>query len=366
MPACKPFLLTVVLFAIATASATVNAEIRYEPRPADRVPLAHQSLILDLVRAGERYIAVGERGHVLISRDGREWEQAEVVPVSTTLTRIAFSGGRLWAVGHDSTIISSRDMGQTWRLQFHDPERKEPLLDVHFFDSSTGLAVGAYGLLMLTDDGGGNWEVVDLADVLVAEAIDWEDAAERAEEHADDVVDDEFGNDDMGWDDDLYDDGEYIDRGCYEFMECHHNALVVTNEGRVMIAAERGFGFRSEDRGQSWESFRFPYPGSMFGLLEVYDGILAFGLRGNVQFSADFGDEWEVLDTGVEQGLMGGTTAPDGRAVIVGSGGAILYFDPDTRRFSVSEDILGGDYATALFTTDGLMILAGEEGLKHE
>jgi photosystem II stability/assembly factor-like uncharacterized protein len=366
MPSCKPFLMTVVLLAIAAASPTVDAEILYQPRLADQVPLAHKSLILDVVRAGERYIAIGERGHVVISRDGREWEQAEEVPVSTTLTRIAFSGGRLWAVGHDTTIISSRDMGQTWRLQFHDPGRNEPLLDVHFFDSSTGLAIGAYGLLMTTDDGGDNWEVVDMTDVLVAESIDWDDAAEQVDDHADDFDDDEFGDDDLDWNDDLYDDGAHFDRGCYEFMECHHNALVATNDGRVMIAAERGYGFRSEDRGRTWESFRFPYPGSMFGLLEVYDGILAFGLRGNVQFSADFGDEWEVLDTGVEQGLMGATTAPDGRAVIVGSGGTILYFDPDARRFSVSEDILGGDYATALFTTDGLMILAGEEGLRHE
>jgi photosystem II stability/assembly factor-like uncharacterized protein len=58
--------------------------------------------ILDVVQAGQRYIAVGERGHVLISRDGIEWEQAEFVPVQATLTRVDFAGGRLWAVGHDT------------------------------------------------------------------------------------------------------------------------------------------------------------------------------------------------------------------------------------------------------------------------
>ncbi len=366
MPSCKPFLLIVALVAITVVSFPVNAELRYEPRAADRVPLAHKSLMLDIVTAGERYIAVGERGHVLISRDGREWEQAEEVPVNTTLTRIAFSGGRLWAVGHDSTIITSSDMGRTWRLQHHDPQRNEPLLDIHFFNSSTGLAVGAYGLLMSTADAGDNWEVVDMADVLVAEAIDWGDAVDMADEFEDDYGDDEFGDDDLGWNDDLYDDESSFDRGCYEFMECHHNAVLATNDGGVMIAAERGFGFRSEDGGETWESFRFPYPGSMFGLLEVHDGILAFGLRGNVQFSNDFGDEWEVFETGIEQGLMGATIAPDGRAAIVGSGGTILYFDPGSRQFSVSEDILGGDYSAVLYTADGVMILAGEEGLNHE
>lgn len=358
MPIVKHLFLTCLLL---PAAALLPAQ-EIEPRPADDVPLAHESLILDVVEAGERYVAVGARGHVLWSRDGRDWQQARFVPVSATLTRVAFAGGRLWAVGHDTTIIHSRDGGNTWSKQHFAPEWEEPLLDVHFFDADTGLAIGAYGLLMRTDDAGDNWEAHYMADLVTSEAIDWEEVVEAEEEFSeaeDDTLEDL-------WDDELYDPAEDFDRGCYEFIECHLNALLVTDDGDLMIAAEQGYGFRSRDHGETWESFRFPYPGSMFGLLPAADGVLAFGLRGNVQFSENFGDSWELLDTGVRSTLMGGTIGPEGDPVMVGAGAAVLTYEPETRRISAREDRLGSDYATVLFTGEGIMILAGEDGVKYE
>lgn len=331
-----------------------------EPRPAERVPLADESLVLDVVAAGERYIAVGERGHVLISRDGVEWEQAEHVPVRATLTRVAYSGGRLWAVGHDTTIIHSSDMGRTWSLQHFEPEWERPLLDVHFFDSSEGLAVGAYGLLMKTSDAGQTWEAQDMVDVMTSEAIDWGEAAEAAYELAD------TPDDEPDVDDEFYDASEDFDRGCYEFVECHLNAILALDDERIMLAGERGYGYRSTDGGATWESFKFPYPGSMFGLLETPGGIMAFGLRGHVQFSSDFGDSWELLESGVDSTLLGGTRNPNGYPVMVGSGAAVLTYNPHNGQFNASEDRLGSDYAAVLFTDDGTMILAGEDGLTNE
>lgn len=349
---------SLVLALFAVSAPLVAQDI--EPQPAELVPLADESLILDITRAGERYVAVGERGHVLISRDGIEWEQAEQVPVQATLTRVDFAGGRLWAVGHDTTIIHSSDLGRTWSLQHFEPDWERPLLDVHFFNSSEGLAVGAYGLIMKTGDGGNSWESMDMVDVMTSEAIDWSDAAEAAYELADTPEDEADPSDEF------YDASKDFDRGCYEFIECHLNAILVNDDGRIMLAGERGYGFRSSDRGETWESFRFPYPGSMFGLLSVQNDVLAFGLRGNVQRSSDFGDSWEVLDSGVDSTLLGGALDQEGWPVMVGSGATILTYHPLTGDFRVSEDRLGSDYAAVLFPEDGGMILAGEEGLKHE
>ena len=346
-------------------AGTVYAET-IEPRPADQARLAAQGLVLDITRAGQRFVAVGERGHVLRSSDGETWEQAEFVPVQATLTRVSFAGGRLWAVGHDSVIIHSRDLGRTWSLQHFEPEWEKPLLDVHFFNANEGLAIGAYGLLMRTEDAGRSWEVLDMADLVTSEAIDWEEAAVGDEDF------DEFGDefDDFGFvdeDDEFYDAATDFDRGCYEFMECHLNAFLDLGNGRQMIAAERGYGFRSTDSGETWESFRFPYGGSMFGLLSIGDGsILAFGLRGHVQYSRDFGDSWEILDSGMSSTLKGGTLDPQGRPFMVGAGAARLRFNPEDGSFDLEEDRLGGAFVSILFDDAGRKILAGQEGLSHE
>lgn len=358
MSQLKYLLLAVALLPVLLQAQDPSEGI--EPRPAERVPMADESLILDVTRAGERYVAVGARGHVLTSTDGKEWEQAESVPVRSTLTRVEFAGGRLWAVGHGTTIIHSTDLGRTWNLQYFKPLwdgpiTEQPLLDVHFFDATRGIAVGAYGLIMLTDDAGRNWTTAHMEDAMTSEAIEWEEPE----------VEQETGdNDDLA--DEFYDAEEDFDRGCYEFMECHLNAILALDDQRVMIAAESGYGFRSEDGGKTWESFRFPYPGSMFGLVRASGGVMAFGLRGHVQITNDFGDSWTELESGVNSTLLGGAVNSEGYPVLVGAGATVLTYNPHTREFQASQDRLGGDYAAVAFTEDGSLILAGEDGLKNE
>jgi photosystem II stability/assembly factor-like uncharacterized protein len=358
-----PYLLRAVVMALVLLLALQAAAQDEEPRPAYHAPEAANALALDITRAGRRYVAVGARGHVLLSEDGREWEQAEYVPVQATLTRVAFAGGRLWAVGHDSTIIHSRDLGRTWSLQNFEPGWEQPLLDVHFYDANEGVAIGAYGLYMRTRDAGETWEVLEMADLLTSEAIDWEQAAEQA---------DTFGAGGSGTmeafeDEPFFDEIDDFDRGCYEFMECHLNAFLELDGDRRMIAAERGYGFRSTDGGATWESFKFPYPGSMFGLVALSDGgILAFGLRGHVQRSDDFGDSWDVLEADLNSTLMGGIRLDRREVLMVGAGAARLHYDARTGAFSLDEDRLGSTFVAVHEAEDGTLIYAGEEGLSYE
>src|SRR4029077_14681745 len=70
--------------------------------PAQISPLASRSLLQAVTKAGSRLIAVGQRGHIVVSSDGgKTWKQASV-PVSSDLTAVFFADGMNgWAVGHD-------------------------------------------------------------------------------------------------------------------------------------------------------------------------------------------------------------------------------------------------------------------------
>src|SRR5436305_1593689 len=63
-------------------------------RPALMSPRAARSVLLAVVRADKRLVAVGEGGIVLLSDDnGNTWRQVPV-PVSTTLTNVYFADGK--------------------------------------------------------------------------------------------------------------------------------------------------------------------------------------------------------------------------------------------------------------------------------
>lgn len=334
-----------------------SAEPPIGPQPAIHAPLADQSLLLDVIRHDGGYVAVGSRGHVLLSEDGREWRQAQSVPVQAALTRVTAHGRRLWAVGHDATIISSVDGGETWEIQHYDAEAQEPLLDVLFLNASEGIAVGAYGRFMTTIDGGINWQMSRLADRVTSEAIDW---AAIAREQGDlETIPDEFQDPDTG------DPEADVNKGCYEFGECHLNAILQTGPDALIIAAERGYGFRSVDEGETWEAFRFPYSGSMFGLVRQLDCVVAFGLRGHIQKSCDFGSNWEQISTDSEATLMGGTVRDNGVAILVGAAATRVLLTPDGD-VAIRADQLGADYAAVTVAGDGGLILVGENGVRYE
>ena len=170
---------------------------------AQMTRLATRSVLVGVARAGSRLVAVGERGHVLVSDDnGRNWKQV-ASPVSVTLTAVHFADEKNgWAVGHSGIILSSNDGGQIWKKQldglqvnklmldaarasgnaawlersenFNKDGADKPFLAVHFSDPKHGLAVGAYGLAFATGDGGVKWTpVFDAASISTSNRGRW-------------------------------------------------------------------------------------------------------------------------------------------------------------------------------------------------
>lgn len=339
---------------------------------AEVLPRAGDSLILDLAASGERRIGVGERGHVLLSDDGTTWRQAAAVPTRSTLTGVSVVGDRAWAVGHDGVILGSTDRGETWtrlRLAPYDPtsdalHNGAPLLDVLFLDEQTGFALGAFALLLRTDDGGATWREVPLGEAESIDAIDAEalaaDAAEPAPAApAADAAAGEDAGDAGSW---TFDDSE-LDLG--EESDPHLNAIARTGDGALMIVAERGAAYRSVDAGATWERLRLPYQGSMFGVLGFDDRhVLAFGMRGTVLESRDLGDTWSAVETGTTLSLMGGAAIGDGGAVLVGANGAVLTRTGSGTGFLKHVHPDGAVLATVLpLDRSGTLITAGEQGL---
>lgn len=278
---------------------------------AEMMPRASRSMLLDAVRTHAGYFVVGERGHVLVSEDGKTWNQA-AIPTRATLTSIAAADGMLWVAGHDGVIAHSTDGGQTWTRRraapwsydIVDPSEGVPVMDLLFTDATHGFAIGAYSLMLVTSDGGVTWSA---RSVLGDGAAASEPAETPAADEGDDWTFDES---------DLALDAE---------SDPHLNAIARSGSGALVIAGERGTFLRSRDGGETWESKRLPYEGSMFGALAWDDDhILVFGLRGNVYESNNLGDSWTRVETGVSTSLMGGSALPGGGAILVGANGVVL------------------------------------------
>ncbi len=334
------------------------------PQRSEIMPLAAtQALILDLTDAASRAVAVGERGQILVSESRTEWRQVADVPTRTTLTAVSAVGDAVWAVGHDGTIIASRDGGLTWALQredvldtspdaVFDPRQGVPLLDVLMLDADHGFATGAYAQLLRTDDGGKSWHFVSTSSTASTndgDAID------------DTAIDDADAGDDS-WT--LSDEDLALD----EENEPHFNAIARTGSGALFIAGERGAAYRSRDGGTTWERVELPYGGSMFGVIGYADDhVVVFGMRGNAFESWDLGDSWDAIDTGPELSLMGGVAYGDAGFALVGANGVVVVradavSAPDTQVYanaSQETPVLAG----VIVRPNRSLVVSGEKGV---
>ena len=132
--------------------------------PAVRVQHAAQAGMLCAARAGSRIVAAGDHGVVLLSDDGaRSPRQAKSVPVDVTLTSVSFVDEKQgWAVGHWGVVLHTVDGGDTWEVQRSDVTQARPLFAVHFSDPRHGVAVGLWSIVLVTEDGGKNWQTVNV------------------------------------------------------------------------------------------------------------------------------------------------------------------------------------------------------------
>ena len=298
----------------ATAMAASDPKYDVLQLPAVPSALAAKSLIYSVRKFGDRYFATGQHGHILYSNDaGDSWQQAQV-PVSSAILDIDFPTPELgWAVGHEGVILHSADGGKTWVKQYDglrygteglayyqtlaaaEPDNEQypllvdemefavsqgadkPLFRVAFSDPNNGYALGAYGMILETNDGGQTWLPV----------------LEKVENDA-------F-------------------KHLFDFAP-------LPQPGKFFISGEAGLLMVGDIQQHSAKKIETgPWEGSFFTVIDAADGgIVMGGLRGRMFRTLDSGATWTEVKKPMTSAIVDTTRLADGRLVAVGIGGEVL------------------------------------------
>jgi len=337
---------------VALAATVAPASVRALRQKAYPVARPTRAVLQDIARAGDRLVAVGERGLVIRSDDaGRTWVQCEV-PVSCTLTSVRFTDARSgWAVGNMGVVLQTSDGGEHWTKRLdgqqaanlvlqaarsrrdavtqataHDEADRlvelaeqlvaegadKPLLALGSAPDGSLLAVGAYGLAVAVQ-GGAAWRSY-VQQLPNPEGYTLYGVAERGEER---------------W---LY--GE---------------------QGLLLRSAARGEPFRPETS---------PSTGSLFGSLVLRSGaVLLLGLRGKAWRSTALGVAWQPLQTPVDAALLSGAELADGSVVLVGAAGQTLLSGDGGQSFRPLSLPQRFPFTGVVQAADESLLLVGMRGL---
>lgn len=318
--------------------------------PAKPSALAMRSPLLGLTHAGQRLVAVGQRGHILYSDDnGKRWQQA-VVPVSSDLNAVYFpTAGQGWAVGNDGVVLHSSDAGTTWSKQLDgrqigdlmlkhytalamaEPENEQwaglaaegqrlaeegadkPFLDVWFANDKLGYVVGMFNLILRTEDGGRSW-------------APFQDRTDNPQNF-------------------------------------HLNAIASTGDA-LYIAGEQGLVLKWDDSHQRFGTLNTPYQGSYFGIVGQPGEVLVYGLRGHVFRSTDGGSNWVRLDSGLQVSISAALLDSRGHYRLFTQAGHTLLTDESNKKLQLAAQTGQSPVAGATLAADGALVLVGSRGVR--
>ncbi len=114
---------------------------------------------------GNTGVAVGQGGLILLKDDKpvATWSIADLklsaeVRANLDFNTVACFGKHVWVAGRPGTImLHSADQGTSWEIQ--RTGQPLPIHGLHFLDDKIGWAVGEFGSVLATQDGGKTWKV---------------------------------------------------------------------------------------------------------------------------------------------------------------------------------------------------------------
>ncbi|POF42399.1 hypothetical protein B0D71_13330 [Pseudomonas laurylsulfativorans] len=289
--------------ALLTSPFVVNAGSFIDPldQPVAGVRQADKKPMRDIAKAGKRLVAVGDNGIIIFSDDqGLNWTQASV-PVGVDLNAVFFADDqRGWAVGHGAVILRSTDAGASWTKQLDGrgleaiiveyfkgnsgldeqsassylsailnmtrPGPAQFFMGVWFDSAGNGFAVGPFGLIMASRDGGETWQP-------------WNT---------------QIDNNDL-----------------------LHLTSIREVDGALFITGERGRVWRQDSRTKRFVASETGYEGTLFGLTGGSGNLLAYGLRGHVFRSVNGGHSWSAVTSDFKGSVTAGAALERGGFVLV-------------------------------------------------
>lgn len=314
------------------SSLALVASFLTQAEPAVIAPKAKDSLLLDIVKVtDERFVTVGQRGHILVSDDkGMTWRQV-AVPVDVNLTAVDFlNDSHGVAVGFDQTVLLTEDAGETWSISHQEISNFQPALFSVLYTSENSItAVGSYGLYLETKNGGESWDSREVSTLS-----------------------------------DVYDGFSHF----YDIEQLDAETWYMAGEKYIAESNEDGDEFSkgmiavTKDGGETWEKLNSPYEGSFFGIKVKNSDIYVYGLRGNLFHSTDDGASWQSIKLGSESGFHDMLIAEDNTLVLVGTGGVMVTKKGSDLTLNKRTDLKGR--AALVHVNNSHYIIVGEGGVE--
>lgn len=310
---------------------------------------AEKGYLLSVSRAGNRLVAVGAGGRIILSDDhGVTWRQA-VVPVNVLLTQVRFVNDEEgWAIGHLGVVLHTANGGQTWKVQlngvgaaklFLEQAQREisqagdqdegasralrqaqslvedgpdkPFLTMHIQDAKHVTVFGAFGIALRSADGGETWAPLPAQD--------------------------------------------------FNPNSLHYYGSSVSL-GQDLVVGEQGLVVKGDGNGH-YQPITQPYAGTLFGVVMNKSAVLAFGLRGNAVRSLDQGQTWQHVDTGVSASIQGGIELKDERFLLFAENGQAILVNPRADHFqSIHQQLAPATEAVQINDHD--FVLVGPSGVQ--
>lgn len=284
-----------------------------------REGVAHRPLFgISFADSGKSGAAVGDRGTVLLTSDGgKSWSVREV-DTDMALLDVALAGERAIAVGQLGLVLI-RDQSAIWTESSVDIEERFMSVDLHA--DGLAVAVGGFGQVRISNDSGRTWAAPDVAfSSFVEEGYDPHLYAVEVTPAGRIIIVGEFGlvvvSDDRGesW--------RLVRQGDESLSAVH-----VRVDGTGYAVGQNGIVLRTTDSGDHWDRVDPGLGGNLLGVSSSSDGLVIVpGMRNMLLSTDDGGTFMSVGDSDVNSNWYQAAAMGSDGAFVVGHTGRILRF----------------------------------------